>query len=76
MLKNESLKKLRIAMNYRDDDMLAALAAGGSDLSKSELSALFRKPGHKHYRVCGNQVLRNFIKGVTLSLRPDTADKE
>lgn len=68
--RNDVLKKLRIAMNFREQEMLATLLSGGSSLSKAELGALFRKPGHKHYRACGNQVLRNFIKGLTLQLRP------
>jgi uncharacterized protein YehS (DUF1456 family) len=67
--KNDILKKLRIAMNYREKEMMAALKAGGSTLTKSELGALFRNSQHKHFRACGNQVLRNFIKGLTLSLR-------
>lgn len=67
--KNDILKKLRIAMSFQEADMLSTLALGGSELSKSELGALFRKPNHKHYRKCGNQVLRNFIKGLTLTLR-------
>lgn len=68
--KNDVLKKLRIAMNFKEQDMLDTLKLGGSELSKSELSALFRKPQHKHYRSCGGQVLRNFIKGLTTTLRP------
>jgi len=68
--KNDILKKLRIALNYKEEDMLGTLKNGGSNLSKGELSAFFRKPGHKHYRQCGSQVLRNFIKGVTMKLRP------
>lgn len=67
--KNDILKKLRIAMMYKEEDMLATLEKGGATLSKSELGALFRKPSHKHYRSCGNQVLRNFIKGITITLR-------
>jgi uncharacterized protein YehS (DUF1456 family) len=67
--KNDILKKLRIAMNFREEQMLSTLKQGGSELSKSELGAFFRKPNHKHYRACGNQVLRNFIKGLTLQLR-------
>ena len=72
MSKNDILKKLRIAMSFKEQEMLDTLEAGGADLSKSELGALFRNPGHKHYRACGNQVLRNFIKGLTLQLRSDT----
>ena len=64
--KNDVLKKLRIALNFREDDMLSTLKSGGTTLSKSELSALFRKPDHKHYRSCGNQVLRNFLKGLSV----------
>ena len=67
--KNDILKKLRIAMNFREQEMLDTLKAGGSNMSKGELGALFRNPQHKHYRACGNQVLRNFIKGLTEQLR-------
>ena len=54
---------------FREEDMLETLEMGGTKLSKGELGALFRKPGHKHYRECGNQVLRNFIKGLTEQIR-------
>lgn len=66
---NLVLKKLRIAMNLREQDMLRLLKAGGQPLSRGELTALFRNPKHKHYRPCGDQILRNFIKGLTLSNR-------
>ena len=69
--KNDILKKLRITMTFKEQDMLATLEQGGSTLSKGELGALFRNPSHKHYRACGNQVLRNFIKGLTLQLRKE-----
>lgn len=69
--KNDILKKLRIAMAFKEQEMLETLVQGGSALSKSELGALFRAPGHKHYRACGGQVLRNFIKGLTLRLRSE-----
>lgn len=62
---NIVLKKLRIAFTLRDEDMHAIFAEAGFPLSKPELSALFRQPGHKHYRACGDQILRNFLKGLT-----------
>jgi len=74
--KNDILKKIRIALSYQETDMLETLALGGTELSKAELGALFRKPNHKHYRKCGNQVLRNFIKGITLKLRPNDLPKQ
>jgi uncharacterized protein YehS (DUF1456 family) len=69
---NMVLKKLRIALDLREDDMLKILASGGSKLSRGELSALFRRPGHKHHRMCGDQVIRNFLKGLTTTLRPSS----
>jgi uncharacterized protein YehS (DUF1456 family) len=66
---NVILKKLRIALTFREDDMLSTLKLAGMSLSKSELSALFRKEGQRHYKECGDQILRNFLKGLTTRLR-------
>ena len=72
---NAIFKKLRIALAMHEKDVLAALAAGGQKLSKGELTALFRNPEHKHYRTCGDQVLRNFLNGMTrLRRSPKTGD--
>jgi len=70
---NAKLKKLRIALNLHEDAMLATLKAGGHPMSRGELTALFRKPKHKHYRECGDQVLRKFLNGLTKRLRPQDA---
>jgi uncharacterized protein YehS (DUF1456 family) len=71
---NTKLKKLRIALNLHEDAMLSILMSGGHPLSRGELTALFRKPQHKHYRECGDQVLRKFLSGLTKHLRSeDTA---
>ena len=64
---NMIFKKLKIALNMKDDDVLAALAAAEFPISKHELSAFFRSPGHKHYRECKDQLLRNFLKGLQLA---------
>jgi len=66
---NVVLKKLRVAFELKDVDMHQAFEAAGFPISKPELSALFRQPGHKNYRVCGDQLLRNFLKGLTLRVR-------
>lgn len=62
---NLIFKKIRIALELKEDDILALLIKAGFDLSKSELGAIFRNPDHKHYRPCGNQLLRNFLKGLS-----------
>jgi uncharacterized protein YehS (DUF1456 family) len=66
---NLILRKLRIALDYKEQDMLATFAAADFTLSKSELSALFRKTEHPHYKSCGDQLLRNFVMGLTKRYR-------
>jgi uncharacterized protein YehS (DUF1456 family) len=66
---NAILKKLRIALDLKEDDMLAVMGLAGVKISKSELSALFRNKGHKHYKECGDQFLRNFLQGLTIRNR-------
>ena len=66
---NIILKKLRIALELKEDDMLAVLKLAEVDISKSELSALFRKEGHKNYKECGDQFLRKFLKGLSIRYR-------
>jgi uncharacterized protein YehS (DUF1456 family) len=67
---NVIFKKLRIALNLKSEDVLDILELAPLRISKHELSAFFRKPGHKHYRQCKDQVLRNFLKGIQLKYRP------
>jgi uncharacterized protein YehS (DUF1456 family) len=68
---NIIFKKLRIALNLKAEDILEILGLAGMRISEHELSAFFRRPDHKHYRECKDQVLRNFLKGVQLKYRPD-----
>lgn len=67
---NLVLRKFKIALNLKDEDMLEILDLANFRFGKSELSALFRKPDHKHFRKCKDQVLRNFIYGMQLKYRP------
>lgn len=70
MLSNNSvLKKIRIAYELKEEDIHAIMDLAGFRVSKPEVSALFRKEGHKNYRSCGDQFLRNFLKGLALRLR-------
>jgi len=66
---NGILKKLRIALNFKEDDMLYTLKLADFEISKGELSAFFRLKGHKNYRDCGDQVIRNFLQGLTIYFR-------
>ena len=66
---NAILKKLRIALDLKEEDMRGTLQLAGVAVSKSELSALFRNRGHKHFKECGDQFLRNFLQGLTIRHR-------
>lgn len=67
---NTVLKKLRVAFELREDDLLAMMTGAGFKVSRPELSALFRNEGHLNYRPCGDQFLRNFLKALTARVRP------
>jgi len=69
---NIIFRKLRIALDLKDDEVLEILALAPFAMSKPELSALFRKAGHKHYRACKDQILRNFLKGLQHRYRADS----
>jgi uncharacterized protein YehS (DUF1456 family) len=66
---NVVLKKLRVAFELKDADMHQIFEAAGFPISKPEMTALFRQPDHKNFRLCGDQLLRNFLKGLTLRVR-------
>lgn len=66
---NSILIKLKIALDLKAEDILEIMALTDVQISKHELSAFFRKPDHKHYRDCKDQILRNFIHGMQLKYR-------
>ena len=66
---NLIIMKLKIALNLQSDDVIGIIALAGFQLSAAELGSFFRRPGHKNYRECKDQVLRNFLKGLQIKLR-------
>jgi uncharacterized protein YehS (DUF1456 family) len=69
MSNNDILKKLRVALHLRDDDIIAILKLVNFTISKSELGAFFRKEDHPKYMEAGDQVLRNFLNGLIIHMR-------
>lgn len=67
---NLILMKLKIAFNLQSDQIIDLLALAGLPISPHELSAFFRRADHKHYRLCKDQILRNFLMGLQLHHRP------
>jgi uncharacterized protein YehS (DUF1456 family) len=66
---NKIMMKLKIALNLKADDVIEIMDLSGFKISKHELSAFFRKETHKNYRVCKDQILRNFLNGMQLKYR-------
>jgi len=66
---NIIFRKLKIALNVTDDDIIEMFDMADLKVSKPEISALFRNPNHKHYRLCKDQFLRNFLYGMELKFR-------
>lgn len=69
MSNNLVLKKLKVAFELKEDELLSLITSTGFIFGKSELSSFLRKKDHRNYRPCGDQVLRYFLKGLTLKLR-------
>jgi uncharacterized protein YehS (DUF1456 family) len=61
---NVILTKLKIALNLKAEELIDLLSTVDFRLNKPELSAFSRKPDHKHYRECKDQVLRNLLQAI------------
>lgn len=73
---NAIFMKLKIALNLQAEDILEIMDLSDFRMSKHELSAFFRKVGHKHYRECKDQILRVFLKGLQIKYRNDEKSDE
>jgi uncharacterized protein YehS (DUF1456 family) len=64
---NGILKKIRIAFELKEHDIITLIEKSGLKIAKAELNAFFRQEGHRNYRPCGDQFLRNLLKGMASS---------
>ena len=69
MNNNDIFKKLRVALQLRDEQIVEILELVDFRISKAELGAFFRSEDHPNYMECGDQVLRNFLNGLVIHLR-------
>ncbi len=63
-LENLALKKLRVALNLQESDMLAILKKGGMHVGPRQLGALFRAPTNKRFKHCSDGTLLCFLTGL------------
>jgi hypothetical protein len=69
MTNNDIFKKLRVALQLRDDQIVEILELVDFRISKGELGNIFRKEDHPNYMECGDQLLRNFLNALVIHLR-------
>lgn len=74
MSNNDVMKKLRVALSLRDDDIVEILKLVNFAITKTELSAIFRNEEHPNYKPCGDQFLRNFLNGLVIYKRGPKAE--
>lgn len=67
---NIVFRKLKIALNFKDTDIIDTFKLVDMWVSKHEISAFFRNPKQNQYRVCEDQLLRNFLHGLQLKYGP------
>lgn len=73
---NDILKKLRVALKLRDEDIVGILALADFKVTKSEINSFFRKEGHPKYMPLQDQILRNFLNGLVIHYRGPMDKKE
>ncbi len=66
---NMILRKLKIALELKSEDMLEVFALIDKKISKHELSAFFRNPNNKSYELCMDQYLKYFLNGLQVKFK-------
>ena len=74
MTNNDIFKKLRVALQLRDEQIVEILELVDFRVSKGELGNIFRKEDHPSYVECGDQMLRNFLNALVIKLRGTKED--
>ena len=69
MSNNDIFKKLRVALQLRNDQIIEILGLVNFRITPTELSAFFRADDHPNFKPCGDQILRNFLNGLIIHKR-------
>lgn len=75
MSNNDILKKLRVALELNNEDIIKILELVNFKVTKSELGSFFRSEDHPNFKPCGDQILRNFLNGLVIYKRGPRPDK-
>lgn len=66
---NEIMKKLRVALHLRNEDIVEIFKLVDFKVSKAELGDMFRREDHPNFKKMGDQFLRNFLNGLVIHMR-------
>lgn len=69
MSNNDILKKLRVALALRTDEIVEIIKLTGFSATQAELGDMFRAEDHPKFKKCGDQILRKFLDGLVMHLR-------
>ncbi|WP_276090039.1 DUF1456 family protein [Pedobacter sp. JY14-1] len=75
MSNNEVLKKLRVALELTNDDIIRIMDLVNFKVTRSELGDIFRREDHPNFKKCGDQILRNFLNGLVIYKRGPRPEK-
>ena len=75
MSNNDILKKLRVALELNNEDIIKILELVNFKVTKSELGSFFRSDDHPNFKPCGDQILRNFLNGLVIYKRGPRPEK-
>lgn len=66
---NEIMKKLRVALHLRNEDIVEIFKLVDFKVSKAELGDMLRREDHPNFKKMGDQFLRNFLNGLVIHMR-------
>jgi uncharacterized protein YehS (DUF1456 family) len=73
---NEIMKKLRVALHLRNDDIIEIFKLVDFQVSRAELGDMFRREDHPNFKKMGDQFLRNFLNALVIHLRGPMEKKD
>lgn len=61
---NLILKKVRVAMELKEAELVILFALAEVELTKRQIGSLFRKEGGKNFKACSDELLNAFLEGL------------
>jgi uncharacterized protein YehS (DUF1456 family) len=76
MSNNDIFKKLRVALELNNEEIIKIMELVNFKITKSELGSFFRSEDHPNFKPCGDQILRNFLNGLVIYKRGPRPTKD